>query len=110
YEIVTYSVYQAGDGRWYLGYQSSSGGGVRQPLIGPVLDANGVTFAYYDVTGAITADPRRVAQIGITLRAQTAAPVRTAGGGGPLRYVTDSIVTRVALRNNRRWNTIAPGS
>jgi hypothetical protein len=49
-----------------------------------------------------------VAQIRITLRAQTAAPIRTADG--PQRYVTDSIVTTVSLRNNRRWNGVAPGS
>ncbi|MDP3911518.1 MAG: hypothetical protein Q8Q14_14120, partial [Gemmatimonadales bacterium] len=107
YETVTYSVYQAGDSRWYLGYQSTSGG-ARQPLIGPLLDANGVTFDYFDVNGAVTAVPAEVAQIRITLRAQTAAPVRS--GDGPQQFVTDSIVTRVALRNNRRWNTIAPGS
>lgn len=108
YETVTYSVYQAADGRWYLGYQSSSTGGVRQPVIGPVLDANGVTFEYFAADGAVTAVPTQVAQVRVTLRAQTAIPVRT--GDGPLRYVTDSIVTRVALRNNRRWITIAPGS
>lgn len=107
YETVTYSVYQAADGRWYLGYQSTTGGD-RQPLIGPVLDANGVTFDYFDVNGNATALPAQVAQIRIILRAQTATPVRT--GEGPLRFVTDSIVTRVALRNNRRWNGIAPGS
>ena len=108
YEAVTYSVYQAADGRWYLGYQSASGGGVRQPLIGPLLNATGVTFDYFDVNGVVTADRLQVAQIRVTLRAQTAAPIRTADG--PQRYVTDSVVTRVSLRNNRRWNTIAPGS
>lgn len=108
YEPVTYSVYQAGDSRWYLGYQSRSGGGVRQPLIGPLLDATGVTFEYFDVNGVVTAVPTQVAQIRVTLRAQTAAPIRTADG--PQRYVTDSIVTRVSLRNNRRWNGVAPGS
>jgi prepilin-type N-terminal cleavage/methylation domain-containing protein len=108
YEPVTYSVYQAADGRWYLGYQSLSGGGVRQPLIGPLLGANGVAFDYLDVNSAVTAVPAQVAQIRITLRAQTAAPIRTADG--PQRYVTDSIVTTVSLRNNRRWNGVAPGS
>jgi prepilin-type N-terminal cleavage/methylation domain-containing protein len=108
YEPVTYSVYQAADGRWYLGYQSLSGGGVRQPLIGPLLDANGVTFDYFGVDGAVAAVPAQVAQIRITLRAQTAQSIRTAGG--PQRYVTDSIVTTVSLRNNRRWNGVAPGS
>jgi prepilin-type N-terminal cleavage/methylation domain-containing protein len=107
YETVTYSVYQAADARWYLGFQSASGG-VRQPLIGPLLDANGVTFDYFDVNGAVTANPLQVAQIRVTVRAQTAAPIRTAGG--PQRFVTDSVVTRVSLRNNRRWNGVAPGS
>jgi hypothetical protein len=81
---------------------------VRQPLIGPLLSATGVTFDYFDVNGVVTADRLQVAQIRVTLRAQTAAPIRTADG--PQRYVTDSVVTRVSLRNNRRWNTIAPGS
>ncbi len=109
YENVTYSVYQSpSDDRWYLGYQSTSGGNVRQPLIGPLLGANGVSFDYFDVNGAATAVPAEVAQIRITLRAQTAQPVRT--GAGPLSYVTDSVVTRVSLRNNRRWATTAPGS
>lgn len=107
YESVTYSVYQSADGRWYLGYQSTTGGS-RQPLIGPLLGANGVTFDYFDVNGNVTAVLTQVAQIRITLRAQTAAPVRS--GDGPQRFVSDSIVTRVSLRNNRRWNTIAPGS
>jgi len=108
YEPVTYSVYQAADSRWYLGYASASGAGVRQPLIGPLLNANGVSFDYFNVNGAVTAVPAEVAQIRITLRAQTAQPVRTADG--PQRFVTDSVVTRVSLRNNRRWNGIAPGS
>ncbi len=108
YETVTYSVYQAADNRWYLGYQSTTGAGVRQPLIGPLLDANGVTFDYFNVNGAVTAVPAQVAQIQITLRAQTAQPVRT--GAGPQRFVTDSVVTRVSLRNNRRWISLAPGS
>lgn len=107
YETATYSVYQAGDNRWYLGFQSASGG-TRQPLIGPLLDANGVTFDYFDVNGAVTAVPAQVSQIRVTLRAQTAAPIRTANG--PQRFVTDSVVTRVSLRNNRRWNGVAPGS
>jgi hypothetical protein len=77
-------------------------------LIGPLLNANGVSFDYFDVNGAVTAVPAQVAQIRITLRAQTAQPIRTADG--PQGFVTDSVVTRVSLRNNRRWNGIAPGS
>ncbi|MGH7672328.1 MAG: prepilin-type N-terminal cleavage/methylation domain-containing protein [Gemmatimonadales bacterium] len=107
FEPVTYSVYQAADGRWYLGYQA--GGGTTQPLIGPVRDANGVLFEYFTSTGAATTVPVQVAQIRITLWGQTAQLVHKAGARD---YVTDSIVTTVALRNNRRpnWVTIAPGS
>jgi prepilin-type N-terminal cleavage/methylation domain-containing protein len=110
FEVVTYSLYQAADGRWYLGYQGSQPGETRQPLIGPLVDANGVLFEYFDAAGAVTAVPAQVAQIRITLRAQTAQSVQQRAG--PRAFVTDSIVTTVALRNNRRpnWVTIAPGS
>ena len=110
FEVVTYSVYQAGDGRWYLGYQGSQPGESRQPLIGPLRDANGVRFEYFTTTGAVAAAPNQVAQVRITLWAQTAQTVQQQSG--PRAYVTDSIVTTVSLRNNRRpnWVTIAPGS
>lgn len=110
FEVVTYSLYQASDGRWYLGYQGSQSGETRQPLIGPLVDANGVRFQYFTAAGAVTTVPAQVAQIRITLRAQTAQLVQQQAG--PRAYVTDSIVTTVALRNNRRpnWVTIAPGS
>lgn len=110
FEVVTYSLYQASDGRWYLGYQGSQPGETRQPLIGPLVGANGVLFQYFTAAGAVTTVPAQVAQVRITLRAQTAQLV--AQQTGPRAYVTDSIVTTVALRNNRRpnWVTIAPGS
>jgi prepilin-type N-terminal cleavage/methylation domain-containing protein len=106
FEAVTYEVYQAGDGRWYLGYVS---GATRQPLIGPVIGSTGVLFQYFTSAGVATAVPAQVAQIRITLWGQTAQLVHKAGARD---YVTDSIVTTVALRNNRRpnWVTIAPGS
>jgi prepilin-type N-terminal cleavage/methylation domain-containing protein len=108
FEPITYSLYQAGDGRWYLGYQSRHGGGVRQPLIGPLNGPNGVLFEYLNANGVATLVPAQVAQVRITLWAQTAQQVRQREG--PRGFVTDSIVTTVSLRNNRRWNTVAPGS
>jgi prepilin-type N-terminal cleavage/methylation domain-containing protein len=108
FEPVSYSVYQAGDGRWYLGYQSRHGGGVRQPLIGPLSGANGVRFDYFTAAGGTTGVPTQVAQIRITLFAETAQLVRQRAGAPA--YVSDSIVTTVSLRNNRRWVTGAPGS
>jgi prepilin-type N-terminal cleavage/methylation domain-containing protein len=110
FEPVTYSLYQptvsncpsctAGD--WYVGLTNSSSGSSPQPLIGPVL-ANGLSFAYYDSTGVVTANPARVARVDITLRAQTAQRIRARSGSNSLVRMADSVLTSVALRNNRRY-------
>jgi prepilin-type N-terminal cleavage/methylation domain-containing protein len=100
FERVTYRLYQpAGDTSWYIGMQPANQ--TIQPLIGPVL-ANGLTFQYFNAAGTVTAIRTQVARIDITVRARTAAPVRS-GGQAPLRAIVDSIVTSVALRNNRRF-------
>jgi len=101
FERVTYQLYQpAGDTSWYVGFQPA--GGTMQPLIGPVL-SNGLNFTYFNANGAATANRFQVARIDITIRARTAAAVRQGGGSGPMRATVDSIVTSVALRNNRRF-------
>lgn len=100
FERVTYKLYQSPtDGLYYIGYGPT--GGAKQPLIGPVL-TNGLTFSYFDSTGAVTAVRTRVARIDITVRARTAIAVRR-GGTAPAQTIVDSVVTSVALRNNRRW-------
>lgn len=100
FERVIYQLYQpAGDTSWYIGFQPA--GGTMQPLIGPVL-SNGLTFQYFDSLGVVTAVPARVARIDITVRARTAQAIRTTGDA-PRRAMVDSIVTSVALRNNRRF-------
>ena len=100
YERVVYKLYQpAGDTSWYIGFQPQ--GQTIQPLIGPVLPRC-LTFTYFDSTGAVTANRLRVARIDITVRARTAYAVR-AGGQGVMQPAVDSIVTSVALRNNRRF-------
>jgi prepilin-type N-terminal cleavage/methylation domain-containing protein len=99
FERVTYQLYQpAGDTSWYIGFQPS--GGTMQPLIGPVLP-NGLNFAYFDSLGVATAVPTRVARIDITVRARTAQLVRQ--NSGAVTATRDSVVTSVALRNNRRF-------
>ncbi|MGH7675385.1 MAG: hypothetical protein ACREMV_08945, partial [Gemmatimonadales bacterium] len=97
FEWVTYRVYQAADGRWYLGLTSGSD---TQPLVGPLKGSSGLTFAYYDSAGVVTASPALVAEIGIVIRGITAQPIHHAGS---LSTSADSLVTRVALRNNRRF-------
>jgi prepilin-type N-terminal cleavage/methylation domain-containing protein len=106
FETVTYQLYQpAGDTSYYVGLQTASG---TQPLIGPVL-SNGLTLAYFDSTGANLAAPVsaanliRIARVDITVRARTAQPVRLASGSTLLGAIVDSVVTRVSLRNNRRF-------
>lgn len=100
FERVTYQLYQPpGDTSWYIGLQPA--GATMQPIIGPVLP-NGLAFSYFDSTGAVTNNPVRVARIDITVQARTAQAVRP-GGSDAARALVDTIVTSVALRNNRRF-------
>jgi hypothetical protein len=100
FERVVYQLYQpAGDTSWYVGFQPA--GQSMQPLIGPVL-SNGLTFQYFDVNGNVTAVRNQVARIDITVRARTTGAVR-AGGQAARATIVDSVLTSVALRNNRRF-------
>ena len=100
FERVVYQLYQpAGDTSWYVGFQPA--GQSMQPLIGPVL-SNGLTFQYFDVNGNVTGVRNQVARIDITVRARTTGAVR-AGGQAARATIVDSVVTSVALRNNRRF-------
>jgi prepilin-type N-terminal cleavage/methylation domain-containing protein len=98
FERVTYALDSVGSD-WYVVLATSNG---RQPLIGPVL-SNGLSFAYYDSTGTVTAVPTRVARVDITLRALTAQQIRARSGSNSLVRMVDSVLTSVALRNNRRY-------
>src|SRR2546426_564254 len=100
FERVIYGLYNPpGDTSWYVGFQPA--GQAMQPLIGPVL-TNGLTFQYFDVNGNATVVRSQVARIDITVRARTTGAVR-AGGQAAAATIVDSIVTSVALRNNRRF-------
>jgi len=103
FDRVSYELYQAPDGDWYLGQRNPAVGGTIQPVVGPLTGANGLTFSYYDSIGTVTTDSFKVAQIQIVLRARTASPIR--GADGVQTYKVDSVVTRVALRNNPRCGT-----
>ena len=102
FDKVVYRSYQAPDGDWYLGQRDATAGTAIQPVVGPLIGANGLSFAYYDSAGAVTNVPTQVAQIEIVLRARTTAPIRSSGGTGAQVYKVDSVLTRVALRNNPR--------
>jgi hypothetical protein len=98
---VTYGLWQSPSDNQY--YVAQTANGSTQPLIGPLRDANGLAFQYFDSLGTVTADSSRVADIEIRVRGRTASKVRTQGQAG-VAYKIDSIVTRVAIRNNIRCN------
>lgn len=95
FETLTYRLYRSSeDGRWYVGQQV---GADLQPVLGPVT-RDGLAFAYFDSSGAVTDQPNRVSLVEVRVRAPTTEPVRSGGGG--LGIPVDSVVVAVALRNN----------
>lgn len=100
FEVVTYRAYQWTDGNWYVVLQTASG---TQPAIGPITSSTGLTFTYYDATGAVTAVRTSVASIGVTVRVQTAQVVQRGGVAGGWVTAVDSMTTQVTLRNDRRF-------
>ena len=98
-----YSLYQATDGGWYLGYCSPACVGAPQPIAGPFLPAgggtSGVSFSYTDVNGAVTAIPANIAQVSVVVRGKTEGLVDM--GGYKNTQVGDSLRFSVAIRNRQ---------
>ena len=80
-----------------MNYTTSAG---TAQVIGPLPDANGVTFTYYDAAGVVTANPLLVRQIGLSVRSQSMNRIRK---GSTTGYAVDSLSTRITLRNNPRF-------
>lgn len=97
FETITYRNSAGGDGNYYLSYRNSSG---LTPLVGP-LTSNGLAFAYYGSTGAVTATPASVTRIRIALNYQSAQQVRQANGS--IGNILQSDTLQVTLRNNARF-------
>jgi prepilin-type N-terminal cleavage/methylation domain-containing protein len=96
FETITYKNVLASDGNYYLSYRNASG---LTPLVGP-LTSTGLTFAYYDSTGAVTAVAANVKRIRIALSYQSAQQVRQANGS--IGSILQSDTLQVTLRNNAR--------
>lgn len=79
------------DGETYLG--RTPGGGVAQPVVGPLAANDGLLFEYFDIQGNVTAVPAQVAEIRLTLRTQS--QLRDTAGD----LVGDELTTRIFLRN-----------
>ena len=108
---LRYSLYRASDGAWYLGEKDWNTSGVRfntiQPVSGPFLSAalGGLTFAYFDSTGASiavpVADPRAIAAIRLTLRGETKKVSRVLGTSASPTKRGESAVINVLMHNRR---------
>src|SRR5262249_36561062 len=97
FEILSYRLYRASeDGRWYIGQQIA---GDLQPVLGPVT-SDGLAFTYLDSGGVAVADPKRVAMIGVRVKAQALKRVRDIQGR--LAQPVDSIMAVIWLRNTPR--------
>lgn len=103
FEVCKLLLYNDGSD-YYLGMatynRASSSWGTTQPLVGP-LTSTGLAFTYTDSTNTTTADSSKVARIGIVIRGSTSEAVY--GSSGSMAKVVDSLLTSVALRNNRRY-------
>ncbi|HEY2856446.1 MAG TPA: hypothetical protein VGJ18_26625 [Gemmatimonadaceae bacterium] len=111
FKRVHYSLYQASDNNWYLGYYDCRTSRTPvcnpiQPIAGPLKpyvagqpQLAGVRFTYYDTTGAVTANRLAVSRISVLLQGQGTRTIQLAGGS-PQTF-SDSLRIEVALRNRK---------
>ena len=95
FERMEMRLYETG-GRWWLGARSVSGGGVLEPVLGP-LTADGLLFTYRDRNGNATGTIADMRMIEITLRGQTDS--RIWNGNNTMAIDEDALTTRIRLRN-----------
>ena len=106
---VHYSVYKAADNNWYLGYYDCKTGrspvcNAVQPIAGPFRPyatdgTSGLQFAYFDSTGAGTANRNLVARIRVVVRGEGTTLVNLTGFGETV--LRDSLRIEVGLRNRK---------
>jgi prepilin-type N-terminal cleavage/methylation domain-containing protein len=99
FEVVRYRLYGDGDGIWWLGTQSFTGGGwsVTSPIAGPLRPRDGLAFAYADAAGEMVSSPSSVRLVRVVIRGRSSAPIRSAGR--PVGAYQDSAAVSVFLRN-----------
>jgi prepilin-type N-terminal cleavage/methylation domain-containing protein len=91
------------DGKSWLGARSWSAGELGyQPLLGPLLAAEGFRLRAYDKDNALTTVKENVRSIKLTVRGVTSDQVSTSGGSSVMGVVQDSVVSQVTLRNALR--------
>jgi prepilin-type N-terminal cleavage/methylation domain-containing protein len=69
-------------------------------LAGP-LTSTGLALTYYDNTNTVTATLANIASVGLIVRSRSVDIAR--GSAGTNTNIQDSLVTRIAIRNNNRY-------
>jgi hypothetical protein len=103
FQIEEMAVYTDGSGVNWLGQSTAALDGTWTavtPLAGP-LQANGLSFTYFDTLNVVTATKTNVASVGVVVRSESVTRAR--GSTGSISNLRDSLTTRVALRNNKRF-------
>jgi len=105
YEAMEMKHYQSGT-QWWLGMRSLNGGGVIQPVLGPLADStaaqSGLVFTYLNKDRNPTAVLKDVREIQVTLKGVSDGAVRTTGGASSFAVDTTALTTNIALRNALR--------
>jgi prepilin-type N-terminal cleavage/methylation domain-containing protein len=111
FKRVRYRIFKDTDNQWYLGYYACKTGQVpacnaTQAIAGPFQPyaanaTSGLQFAYYDSTGAVTANRFQVARISLIVRGQSAGLLNLSGVGGGGMTLHDSLRIEVGLRNRK---------
>lgn len=110
FQPVTYELFEAADGLWYLGFSDCRTGRMPvctdpQAVAGPYLppsddeSESGLTIHYLDAAGLDAATPDDVASIRITLLGESSSDVRIQGLRTTDGRYRDSLTVLVAVRN-----------
>ena len=100
FEVVRYRLYGDGDGIWWLGTQSFTGGGwsVTSPIAGPLRPRDGLAFAFLGAGGERASSASAVHLVRVVVRGRSSAPIGSPGR--PAGAYQDSAVVSVFLRNS----------
>jgi prepilin-type N-terminal cleavage/methylation domain-containing protein len=100
YEVMQVKLHQA-DGKSWLGARSVSAGEAIQPVLGPLAEGDGFLLQYLTAAAAVTADPKAIKSIRVTLRGISDGAINAGIAGTPTQ-VQEELVSQVALRNALR--------
>jgi prepilin-type N-terminal cleavage/methylation domain-containing protein len=96
------SLYSNAGSQWF-GHRTMDAAGTwttTEALVGPLM-TGGLSFAYYDTLSAVTATLTNIASVGVTVRSVSTEAGLTSAG--VVSTLSDSLISRIALRNNRRF-------